>query len=147
MDQTPEEHWRDLSERLLTEISEWQRSYPKATSREIEDEAHQRMSRLEAQLIRGYGAAECESKLERSELPGTSNVLTVGSFGLRLACSPSLFACCCYSCACVPLLPNLTLLSLLTTVQALTPPYLVLVLLLLIIPGSDLLLVVRSWLQ
>ena len=37
MDQTPEEHWRDLSERILTEISEWRRSHPKATFREIED--------------------------------------------------------------------------------------------------------------
>ena len=51
MDQTPEEHWRDLSERILTEISEWRRSHPKATFREIEDEVHARMSRLEAQLI------------------------------------------------------------------------------------------------
>jgi hypothetical protein len=51
MEQTPEEHWRDLSERILTEISEWRRSHPKATFREIEDEVHTRMSRLEAQLI------------------------------------------------------------------------------------------------
>jgi len=51
MDQTSEEHWRDLSERILTEISEWRRSHPKATFREIEDEVHARMSRLEAQLI------------------------------------------------------------------------------------------------
>jgi len=51
MDQTPEEHWRELSERILTEMSEWRRSHPKATLREIEDEVHQRMSRLEAQLI------------------------------------------------------------------------------------------------
>ena len=51
MDLTPEEHWRELSERILTEISEWRRSHPKATLREIEDEVHLRMSRLEAQLI------------------------------------------------------------------------------------------------
>src|SRR5215471_5874821 len=51
MDQTSEEPWRELSERILTEISEWRRSHPKATLREIEDEGHTRMSRLEAQLI------------------------------------------------------------------------------------------------
>ena len=51
MDKTPEEHWRDLSERILTDISEWRQSHPKATFREIEDEVHRRMSRLEAQLI------------------------------------------------------------------------------------------------
>lgn len=51
MDKTPEEHWRDLSEQILTDITEWRRSHPKATLREIEDEVHIRMSRLEAQLI------------------------------------------------------------------------------------------------
>ena len=51
MDKTPEDHWRDLSEQILTDISEWRRSHPKATLREIEDEVHRRMSRLEAQLI------------------------------------------------------------------------------------------------
>ena len=51
MDKTPEEHWRDLSEQILTDITEWRRSHPKATFREIEDEVHMRMSRLEAQLI------------------------------------------------------------------------------------------------
>ena|SRR5579859_5360349 len=51
MDQTPEDSWRELSEHLLTEISQWRRSHPKATLQEIEEEVHQRMSRLEAQLI------------------------------------------------------------------------------------------------
>jgi hypothetical protein len=51
MDKTPEEHWRELSEQILTDITEWRRSHPKATLREIEDEVHLRMSRLEAQLI------------------------------------------------------------------------------------------------
>ena len=74
MDQTPEEQWRELSERVLTEMSEWRRSHPKATLREIEDEVHARMSRLEAQLIGGYGPAECESKLERSERSRGANV-------------------------------------------------------------------------
>jgi RNA polymerase subunit RPABC4/transcription elongation factor Spt4 len=51
MDQTPEDHWRELSEHILTDMKEWRRSHPKATLREIEDEVHARMSRLEAQLI------------------------------------------------------------------------------------------------
>jgi hypothetical protein len=51
MDQTPEDHWRELSEQILTDVKEWRRSHPKATLREIEDEVHARMSRLEAQLI------------------------------------------------------------------------------------------------
>jgi len=51
MDKTPEDHWRDLSEHILTEISQWRTSHPKATLQEIEAEVHRRMSRLEAQLI------------------------------------------------------------------------------------------------
>lgn len=51
MAQTNEEQWRELSEKILTDITEWRRSHPKATLREIEDEVHARMSRLEAQLI------------------------------------------------------------------------------------------------
>jgi len=51
MDKTPEDQWRDLSEHMLTEITQWRTSHPKATLREIEDEVHRRMSRLEVQLI------------------------------------------------------------------------------------------------
>jgi len=51
MDKTPEDHWRELSEHILTDISEWRTNHPKATLREIEEEVHRSMSRLEAQLI------------------------------------------------------------------------------------------------
>jgi DNA repair exonuclease SbcCD ATPase subunit len=51
MEKTPEEEWRALSEQVLTDLKEWRRTHPKATLREIEDEVHSRMSRLEAQLI------------------------------------------------------------------------------------------------
>ncbi len=51
MDKAPEDSWRDLSELILTEMKEWRQRHPKATFREIEDEVHSRMSRLEAQLI------------------------------------------------------------------------------------------------
>lgn len=51
MEKTPEEQWRDLSEQVLTDMKEWRSNHPKATLREIEDEVHSRISRLEAQLI------------------------------------------------------------------------------------------------
>ena len=57
MEQEPEEHWRVLSEQILTDVKEWRRSHPKATLREIEDEVHARMSRLEAQLIQDTAEA------------------------------------------------------------------------------------------
>ena len=51
MNPTSEERWRELSEEILTDVKEWRRSHPKATFREIEEEVHRRMSRLEAQMI------------------------------------------------------------------------------------------------
>jgi hypothetical protein len=57
MDKTPEDHWRALSEQILTDVKEWRRSHPKATLREIEDEVHARISRLEAQLIQDTAEA------------------------------------------------------------------------------------------
>jgi len=61
MDKTSEEHWRELSEQILTDVKEWRRSHPKATFREIEDEVHGRMSRLEAQMIQDT-AQESQSR-------------------------------------------------------------------------------------
>jgi hypothetical protein len=77
MDKTTEEHWRDLSEQILTDITEWRRSHPRATFREIEDEVHERMSRLEARLIGGYGPTESEPSLERSESTRAANLSSV----------------------------------------------------------------------
>jgi hypothetical protein len=48
MEKSGEEYWRELSEHILTDLTEWRRSHPKATLREIEEEVHQRISRLEA---------------------------------------------------------------------------------------------------
>lgn len=75
MDKTNEEHWRELSEELLTDIKEWRRNHPKATFREIEEEIHARMSRLEAQLIQDTAqestsrAWSGKSKQERPTCP------------------------------------------------------------------------------
>ena len=79
MDKTPEEHWRDLSERILTEITEWRRSHPKATFREIEDEVHMRMSRLEAQLIQDTAQQSQSRSLERSEPARAANLSCVSA--------------------------------------------------------------------
>jgi|SRR5579871_2827162 len=51
MEKRTEDQWRELSEQILTDVTEWRRSHPKATLREIEKEVHQRISRLEAQLV------------------------------------------------------------------------------------------------
>jgi hypothetical protein len=57
MDKATEDHWRKLSEEILTDVKEWRRAHPKATLREIEDEIHTRMNRLEAQLIQDTAQA------------------------------------------------------------------------------------------
>lgn len=51
MESSNEEQWRELSERILTDIKEWRGSHPRATLAEIEDEVHRRMGQLEAQVI------------------------------------------------------------------------------------------------
>jgi hypothetical protein len=57
MDKASEDHWRELSEQILTDIQEWRQSHPKASFREIEDEVHERMSRLEAQVLQDAAQA------------------------------------------------------------------------------------------
>jgi RNase P subunit RPR2 len=51
--------WLKKSEEILTEIKEWRRAHPKATFVEIEDEVHQRLMQLEAQVLQD--AAEASS--------------------------------------------------------------------------------------
>ncbi|MBV9020909.1 MAG: hypothetical protein JOZ71_09370 [Ktedonobacteraceae bacterium] len=51
MNRETDQEWQKLSEQILTDIKEWRRAHPKATLREIEEEVHARMSRLEAQVI------------------------------------------------------------------------------------------------
>jgi len=51
MEKNREDYWRELSEQILSDVTEWRRSHPKATFREIEEEVHQRISRREAQLV------------------------------------------------------------------------------------------------
>lgn len=71
MEKKTEEQWRELSEQILSEMTEWRRNHPKATLREIEEEVHQRISRLEAQLIqdtaqqsasRAWGGASADKR-------------------------------------------------------------------------------------
>ena len=64
MDQEMDQGWQKLSEEILTDIKEWRRVHPKATFREIEQEVHERMSRLEAQVLQD--TAQASSRREWS---------------------------------------------------------------------------------
>lgn len=68
MKQNSEDQWRQLSEEILTDVKEWRRAHPKATLREIEDEVHSRLSRLEAQMIQDT-AQESQSRLWSGNSP------------------------------------------------------------------------------
>src|SRR5579859_7616211 len=57
VDEEKDQQWQKLSEQILTDIKEWRRAHPKATFREIEDEVHARMSRLEAQVLQDSAQA------------------------------------------------------------------------------------------
>lgn len=116
MDKTPEESWRDLSEQILTGMKEWRQRHPQATFREIEDEVHSRMSRLEAQLIQdtaqqsktqawsGASPQErptcpvCNTPLQgrgkrqrRLQGAGGEEVLLTGEYGTCPTCGTGLF--------------------------------------------------------
>jgi hypothetical protein len=43
--------WRALSEEILAGVKEWQVTHPKATFQELEQALHERMSRMEAQVL------------------------------------------------------------------------------------------------
>lgn len=57
MEEETDQEWQELSEQILTDVKEWRRAHPKATLREIEEEVHQRMSRLEARVIQDTALA------------------------------------------------------------------------------------------
>src|SRR5690242_6298285 len=51
MDEELDAVWRALSEDLLAEVKTWRGAHPKATFQELEQAIHERMSRLEAQVL------------------------------------------------------------------------------------------------
>lgn len=72
MDEAMEKRWRELSEEVLSGMKEWRLAHPKATLREIEEAASERMSRLEAQLVQGTALASAQrtwSQLPEEEQP------------------------------------------------------------------------------
>jgi len=60
-----DQDWHRVSEQILTDIKEWRRGHPKATFREIEDEVHARMSRLEAQILQDTAQASSSREWSR----------------------------------------------------------------------------------
>ena len=72
MDEAMEQRWRELSEEVLSGMKEWRVAHPKATLREIEEAASERISRLEAQLVQGTALASSQrtwSQLPEEEQP------------------------------------------------------------------------------
>lgn len=52
-----EDAWQRKSAAILTDITAWRRAHPKATFVEIEDEVHQRLMELEAQVLQDAAQA------------------------------------------------------------------------------------------
>jgi hypothetical protein len=63
-----ERAWINKSTKILTDIKEWRRAHPQATFVEIEDEVHQRMMQLEAQILQD--AAEASASQEWGKTSG-----------------------------------------------------------------------------
>jgi RNase P subunit RPR2 len=76
MEEAMDKEWRPLSEEMLSGVKEWRLAHPKAPLREIEQEASERVSRLQARMVQdGAGAsptADCRS-LPQEERPTCPN--------------------------------------------------------------------------
>ena len=57
MDEEMDQKWRALSEEILTDMKGWRKAHPKATFREIEKAVHERITRLEAQMVQDSAQA------------------------------------------------------------------------------------------
>jgi hypothetical protein len=72
MDEAMEKRWRERSEDVLSGMKAWRLAHPKATLRESEEAAAERMSRREAQLVQGTALASPQrtgSQLPEEEHP------------------------------------------------------------------------------
>ena len=88
MEKATEDHWRELSEHILTDIKEWRRSHPKATFREIEDEVHTRMSRLEAQVLQDTAQESKSREWSRTSKQETKHCLTATESSITSTWTP-----------------------------------------------------------
>jgi hypothetical protein len=108
--------WREVSEEVLSGMQEWRAAHPRATFREIEAAAEERLSRLRARLLEDTALAsqarawtdaatterpacpDCGQPLEsrgqrRREVtvPGNRQVRLERSYGVCSACGTELF--------------------------------------------------------
>src|SRR5215831_276715 len=81
MDEAMEKRWRELAEEVLSGMKEWRLAHPKATFREIEEAVHERISRLEAQMLQETALASThtdwgeEAAEERPNCPNCGTAL------------------------------------------------------------------------
>lgn len=81
MAEAMDKDWRALSEEILSGMKEWRLANPRATFREIEREASERVSRLQARMVQDVAiaspAADWRSlpQEERPTCPNCANVL------------------------------------------------------------------------
>jgi hypothetical protein len=55
-----DQHWRELSDEVISGMKEWRLQHPRATFREIEAAVDERLARLRAKMLEG-----CISQTER----------------------------------------------------------------------------------
>ena len=67
MDEETDHAWRALSEAVLAEVKQWRTTHPKATFQELEQAIHERISRLETQVLQDAALASRTS--DWSHLP------------------------------------------------------------------------------
>ena len=78
MDEELDCAWRAGSETMLAEVKQWRAAHPKATFQELEQAVHERMSRLEAQVLQGAALASKASDGATHQSKTTRVALPVG---------------------------------------------------------------------
>lgn len=76
MEEAMDKEWRALSEEILSGMKEWRLAHPKATLREIEQEASERVSRLQARMVQDVAIASPTAdwrRLPQEERPTCPN--------------------------------------------------------------------------
>lgn len=61
MDEAMEKRWRELSEEVMSGMKEWRLAHPNATFREMENAVHERVSRLEAQMLQDTALSDARA--------------------------------------------------------------------------------------
>ena len=64
-----DQHWRELSDEVISGMKEWRLQHPRATFREIEAAVDERLARLRAKMLEDAALASAAANWEKEATP------------------------------------------------------------------------------